>query len=74
MMGEISLEKDIQTEIRDMPLQYQRKILDIIRLMKTGCTSIKRKHDILELKGCGKELWNQIDAQEYIRRLRNEWD
>lgn len=73
-MGYTHLEKVILSEIRDLPPHYQRILLDIIRLMKTGCTSIKRKHDILELKGCGKELWKQTDAQDYIRRLRNEWD
>lgn len=28
---------------------------------------------ILELRGLGKELWDGIDAQEYVNELRNEW-
>lgn len=73
-MRDIHLEEAILSEMRDLPPHYQRILLDIIQNMKTGYSSIRKSHDILELKGCGKELWNQIDAQEYIRRLRNEWD
>jgi hypothetical protein len=32
------------------------------------------KHSILELAGLGKEIWEGIDAQEYVNQLRNEWD
>lgn len=67
-------EQDLQSEIRELPLPYQRKILDIVRLMKIGCRTPIKKHDILELKGCGKDLWNDTDPREYIKRLRNEWD
>lgn len=29
---------------------------------------------ILELQGLGKELWQDIDAQEYVNRERASWD
>jgi hypothetical protein len=32
------------------------------------------RHDIRELHGLGKEIWEGIDAQEYVNRLREEWD
>lgn len=31
-------------------------------------------HDIMELHGLGKELWEGIDAQAYVTKLRDEWD
>jgi hypothetical protein len=34
----------------------------------------RKKHSILELAGLGKEIWEGIDAQEYVNQLRNEWD
>ncbi|MBR1368238.1 hypothetical protein RJ53_01505 [Methanocalculus chunghsingensis] len=73
-MGNTSLEQDLQSEIRELPLHYQKKILDIVRLMKIGCRTTIKKHDILELKGCGKDLWKGTDAKEYVKKLRNEWD
>ena len=27
-----------------------------------------------ELRGLGKEIWDGIDAQEYVNQLRSEWD
>jgi hypothetical protein len=34
----------------------------------------KRKRSIMELHGLGKEIWEGIDAQEYVNGLRKEWD
>jgi len=69
-----ALEKEIQHELRDLPILHQRKILDIVRLMKKGSGSTLEKHDIMELKGCGKDIWKGVDAQQYINKLREEWD
>jgi hypothetical protein len=33
-----------------------------------------KKHSILELDGLGAEIWQGIDAQEYVNQLRSEWD
>ena len=30
--------------------------------------------DIRELRGLGEEIWRGIDAQEYVNRLRDEWE
>lgn len=32
------------------------------------------EHSLLELEGVGAELWRGIDAQDYVRALREEWD
>ena len=29
--------------------------------------------DIMELEGMGKEVWEGIDAKEYVRRERESW-
>ena len=33
-----------------------------------------RKHSILELRGLGKEIWEGIDPDEYVRKERDSWD
>lgn len=33
-----------------------------------------KQHSITELRGLGKELWQGIDAQDYVNELRSEWD
>jgi hypothetical protein len=30
-------------------------------------------HEITELEGLGKEVWNSIDAQEYVNAERDSW-
>ncbi len=34
----------------------------------------EKSHDIKELKGLGKEIWREIDIDEYIRKERETWD
>ena len=38
-----------------------------------GVAPGKRKHTLTELRGLGKEIWEGIDAQEYVNQLRDEW-
>lgn len=33
-----------------------------------------KKRSILELRGLGREIWQGVDAQTYVDRLREEWD
>jgi hypothetical protein len=46
----------------------------------TGPTSIiiaqerQGRRSLLELRGLGKGLWKGEDAQEYVNRLRKEWE
>jgi hypothetical protein len=32
------------------------------------------KDSILELKGLGKEIWKNVDADDYVRKLREGWE
>ncbi len=32
-----------------------------------------KKHSIREFRGLGKEIWQGVDAQEYVNRERAEW-
>ena len=34
----------------------------------------ERKHSITEIRGLGKELWQGIDAQDYVNAERDSWD
>ncbi len=33
-----------------------------------------RKLSLSQLQGLGAEIWEGIDAQEYVNQLRDEWD
>ena len=34
----------------------------------------RQQRCLSELRGLGKEIWEGIDAQEYVDQLRSEWD
>ena len=73
MKGSLSVERKILEEIRSLSVQQQKKILEVVRLLKTGIYP-PSKYDITELKGCGKKLWEGINAQEYVDKIRKEWN
>lgn len=37
-------------------------------------TEPAKKRSLLELEGLGAEIWEGVDAQEYVNELRNEWE
>jgi hypothetical protein len=53
---------------------------DQLRLLEELASNLRRqgtaqrRRSILDLQGLGKEIWRDIDAQEYINRERNSWD
>lgn len=34
----------------------------------------RQQRHLSELRGLGKEIWEGIDAQDYVNQLRSEWD
>ncbi|WP_414575189.1 hypothetical protein [Anabaena sp. CCY 9402-a] len=57
------------------PEEQIRLIEDLSSLIRQQVTMIsKPKGSILELRGLGKEIWNAVDAQEYVNQERNLWN
>jgi hypothetical protein len=45
------------------------------RLIRTLTEPIREpEHEITELEGLGKEVWNNIDAQDHINTERDSWE
>ncbi|MBM4046415.1 MAG: hypothetical protein FJ279_15000 [Planctomycetes bacterium] len=42
--------------------------------LRTADPRGKPKRSIMELHGLGKEIWEGVDAQQYVNELRKEWD
>jgi hypothetical protein len=51
-------------------LQLIHDLLSVVRHQVMA----KPKRSILELRGLGKEVWNNIDAQEYVNQERDSWN
>ena len=50
------------------------KDLIAILLAKNSQATAKPLHSIMEFEGLGKEIWEGIDVEEYIRQERASWD
>ena len=57
------------------PDEQMRLIEELSGLIRQRVTmTSKPKRSILELRGLGKEIWNGIDAQEYVNQERDSWN
>ncbi len=66
-----------EDHIKDLSVAEQLELLATIagRLVgRSEPVSAQPKHSILELHGLGKDIWQGIDAQEYVDRLRDDWE
>ena len=62
--------------IRPLPPGDRLRLLAMMArdLAPLDNTEAPREHSLLELEGLGAHLWDGIDAQDYVRGLREEWD
>ena len=62
--------------IRPLPPADRLRLLALLAhdLAAVEAGDQPRERSLLELEGLGAELWNGVDAQEYVRELREEWD
>ncbi len=63
----------IITEIKELDLSEQLRLLeDMAGIIRNNATPLKTR-SILELQGKGKDIWKNLDAQEYINKERSSW-
>jgi len=65
---------DILKRAEDELTQEQQQRL-VEKLAQTaGRKNGPQEHSIMELKGLGKEIWKDVDADEYVAKERDSWD
>jgi len=61
--------------IKPLSREQQVQLLDLLRNeLENGGGVGQQGRSILELHGLGEEIWHGVDASEYVRKLRDEWD
>ena len=65
---------EICRQIVNLTPDEQLRLLEELTTIVRGRSQSKPKHSIMELEGLGKEIWQGIDAQEYVDQERLSWD
>ena len=76
-MSTAALDNLYARHIQQLPAEQRLELLALVaqRLVaETPPAEAARPHSILELDGLGREIWEGVDAQEYVNALRAEWD
>jgi hypothetical protein len=55
-------------------LSRQEKVELLTELTSQVRNDTSPRRDIMELAGLGKEIWEGIDAQDYVNQERDSWD
>ncbi|HLX39836.1 MAG TPA: hypothetical protein VKR42_04855 [Ktedonobacteraceae bacterium] len=59
---------------RELPVEEQLELIeDLISVARHRVKAIPL-HNITELRGLGKEIWEGVDVEKYINEERNSWD
>ncbi len=61
---------DILNRAQQLTPEEQLKLIDELA---QHAGQVNGKRSILELKGLGKQMWQGIDADEYVRKERESW-
>jgi len=63
-------------EIRELSVSERKHLISLIMdtFTESAVSSQSHKPSILDLEGLGAEIWEGVNADEYVRQLRDEWD
>ncbi len=67
-------EEVYQQHVKPLPNREKLRLIAKVSNDLAETETEKPKRSLLELEGLGKEIWEGVDAQEYVNELRNEWD
>lgn len=66
-----------ERHIKPLSVQERLRLVALITeelATQTNSEETPPERSLLELEGLGAEIWEGIDAQEYVNELRKEWD
>jgi hypothetical protein len=66
---------EILQQAKTLSMQERKELVELlVELLDVPEAALCQQRRLSELRGLGKEVWEGIDAQEYVDQLRNEWD
>ena len=65
---------EILSRVQRLTPADQLRLLEELAGLVRHQIATQRRRSILELQGLGREIWSDINAQEYIDRERASWN
>lgn len=67
---------EVRSQVENLTPDEQMRLLEELAglIRQRAMLTPKPKRSILELRGLGKEIWNGVDAQEYVNQERASWN
>jgi hypothetical protein len=66
--------QELRRQVENLTPDEQLRLLEEIALIVGRQVLPKPKRSIMELEGLGKEIWQGVDAQDYVDRERASWN
>ncbi len=66
--------EDIKHEVRALTVEQRKQLIVYLVDLLTEHQDEEPPHSILEFEGIAAHLADHEDPQDYVNRLRNEWD
>ncbi len=63
-----------EEHVKQMPPAERLRLVELIAHEMAIYEKPRGERSLLELEGLGAEIWQGVDAQEYVNNLRQEWD
>jgi hypothetical protein len=65
--------EEVLAQVQRLDAAAQRRLLVELTMLIEQEDAPQAKRSLRELRGLGKEIWEGIDAQEYVARERASW-
>jgi len=69
-----NLPDELYEQLKARAKRDQRSIAQEVSFLLAEALEGPRELSILGLRGLGKEIWEGVDAVEYVRTERDSWD
>jgi hypothetical protein len=73
-MTTTELDQIYEQQIKPLPRAARLQLLARIAQDLAADDENTGERSIMDLHGLGAEIWQGIDAQQYVNELRDEWD
>ena len=64
----------VLAELSALDSADQRRLLEVLMGLVDRASGGGPRHSIRELRGLGRDVWQGIDAQQYVDQERSTWD